>query len=74
MNFPVETNFLNDVVKDDIKNREFAMPYPLFDIVNFVDVKLDRISLFPELKLEKHNPLDDSIASYHALLKFVKQF
>lgn len=68
VNFPVETNFLISIVKDNENDREFSMPYPLYDIANFVDVSIDR-SISCGLMLRKHNPLDDCIASYYTLIK-----
>jgi hypothetical protein len=56
--FPVETNFLNKVALDDLESREFNMPYPLYDLCNFVHPDIER-----ENKGKKHNPIDDSIAS-----------
>ncbi len=70
VNFPVETNFLTDIVRDDVATREFTMPYPLLDIANQISVDIDRVEKYEKdtgLKLRKHNPLDDSIASAHCL-------
>ncbi len=61
--FPVETQFLTDVAKDDLENREFEMPYPLYDIANFIDIKIDRIELSELKNLKQHKPLHDSHAS-----------
>ena len=33
VNFPVETNFLHAIVNDAPKEREWSMPYPLFDAI-----------------------------------------
>ena len=71
VNFPVETNFLSDVVRDDLDNRQWNMPYPLLDISNFVDVNIDRAEKYQKETsnaLRKHNPLDDSIASLYTFL------
>jgi hypothetical protein len=71
VNFPVETNFLSAVVNDDIKNREWSMPYPLHDIAMSFDVSIDRCKYYEEKtgkKLRKHNPTDDSIASLYCFL------
>ncbi|MCD4793400.1 MAG: hypothetical protein K8R54_09220 [Bacteroidales bacterium] len=70
--FPVETQFLTDVAKDDIKNREFAMPYPLYDIANFIDVNTDRIKLSGLKNLKIHNPKDDSLASAICIINHFK--
>ena len=69
-NFPVETNFLNQVVQDDLANREFEMPYPLKDLCTILDFNIDRES-HSDLKyfFRKHNPLDDAIASAYCLIK-----
>ena len=71
VNFPVETNFLSAVASDDLVNREFSMPYPLFDIAMYVDVEIDRCEKYEKetgLKLRKHNPTDDSISSLYCFL------
>ena len=70
--FPVETQFLTDVANDDIKNREFAMPYPLFDIANFIDINEDRIKLSGLQNLKQHNPKDDSLASAVCIINYFK--
>jgi len=70
--FPVETKFLTDIAKDDIKNREFEMPYPLRDIANFIDVNTDRIKLSGLKNLKRHNPKDDSLASAICLINHLK--
>lgn len=61
--FPVETNFLSAVALDDIKNREFLMPFPLRDIANFITLEKDRIKLSGLNDLNPHHPIDDSFAS-----------
>jgi hypothetical protein len=71
VNYPVETNFLSSVVNDDLKNREWLMPYPLNDIAMFIDVNIDRCEFYQKEtgnRLRKHNPTDDSIASLYCLL------
>lgn len=70
--FPVETQFLTDIAKDDIKNREFAMPYPLHDIANFIDISKNRIELSKLEGLKQHNPKDDSLASTICLINHFK--
>ena len=79
-NFPVETNFLSDVAKQDINNREFNMPFPLLDIATPENISIDRVEHFEKKnadyicqspatrKLRKHNPLDDAVASLCLLL------
>lgn len=66
--FPVETNFLAEIVRDDL-TREFSMPYPLKDISTMVDIEIDRVKECGISRLRKHNPLDDSRASMVFLLK-----
>lgn len=71
VNYPVETNFLADVVSDDMNNREWSMPYPLHDIAMFVDMSIDRCEKYAKetgKKLRKHNPTDDSIASLYCFI------
>ncbi len=69
VNFPVETNFLSAVVNDDIKNREWNMPYPLLDISSQIDVSISRIENCGIEGLQEHNPLHDAIASAYLYLK-----
>lgn len=69
VNFPVETNFLHAIVKDAPTEREWSMPYPLFDASTVVDVSIDRCAECGIKGLRKHNPLDDSRASVYFLLK-----
>ncbi len=71
VNFPVETNFLSAIVKDDPETRQFNMPYPLYDISNFIDIRIDRIESCKMKILLKHNPLDDSMASYYCLTDYI---
>jgi hypothetical protein len=81
VNFPVETNFLKDVVMDDIENRQFTMPYPLLDVANVVPCNIDRAEMYIQdnagyiaqdvanRKPVKHNPLWDSMCSLYCLIK-----
>ena len=67
-NFPVETNFLSAIATDNLEERAFTMPFPLYDISNFVDINIDRCAFIEELtngkiEIPKHNPLTDSVAS-----------
>lgn len=71
VNFPVETNFLRDIVKDD-EERAFEMPYPLKDVSTIVDVEIHRINTFNsecECNLVEHNPEHDALASAYLLTK-----
>jgi hypothetical protein len=71
-NFPVETNFLSQVVSDNPKEREFNMPYPLKDICSIVDISVNRDEIYTSEtgnKVNKHNPLYDSLASGYCLVK-----
>ncbi len=68
VNYPVETNFLTAVVNDDIEDRQWNMPYPLYDVANFINVNIDRAKASNTLGLTKHHPLDDSLASYYCLI------
>lgn len=68
-NFPVETNFLNDIVKDDIEGRQWNMPYPLKDISTIIHIDIERTEACGIIGLRKHNPLDDAKASAYFLLK-----
>lgn len=48
--FPVETNFLISIAMDDLVDREFKMPYPLYEIsVRNLD--------------KSHNPMNDCLTS-----------
>jgi hypothetical protein len=71
VNFPVETNFLHKIVKDDPEKREWLMPYPLYDASTIVPVEIDRNEASKLTGLRKHNPLDDSIASLTVLLNYL---
>ena len=65
-NYPVETNFLADIAKDDLKNRAFNMPYPLVDIATQSNIHINRKEHYKEKTgkyLKQHNPIDDCIAS-----------
>ena len=71
-NYPVETNFLNDIVQDD-ENRCWNMPYPLMDIATSDNINMSRSELYENTagkKLREHNPLDDAIASLYFMLFF----
>ena len=70
VNYPVETNFLNAIVKDDEENRQWNMPYPLYDVANFVDVNIDRLDVdaCKKLGMRKHHPSDDALSSYYTLI------
>ena len=70
VNFPVETNFLSALVQDDLSAREFQMPYPLYDIVNYVPIEIDRIAESGLANLRKHHPFDDALASAICFLKY----
>lgn len=84
VNYPVETNFLRDIVLDDIDNRQSNMPYPLLDVANLVSCNIDRTEKYTKdnaayicqdvanRKPVKHNPLWDSICSLYCLIKAVK--
>lgn len=65
--FPVETNFLSQIVKDKPEEREWTMPYPLRDISTMINIEIDRNELSRLPNLRKHNPLDDAKASATAL-------
>lgn len=74
VNFPVETNFLSEIVNDDINAREFKMPYPLNDISTLVDIDINRAKEYVgTVELKEHNPLHDSIASAYLLLKKINE-
>lgn len=70
-NFPVETNFLSEIVKDDFENRQWNMPYPLKDISTIVDINIDRALECGINNLKKHNPFDDAKASAYLLLQYI---
>ncbi|MCF8245532.1 MAG: hypothetical protein K9J37_13660 [Saprospiraceae bacterium] len=71
VNFPVETNFLSAIVADDPEKRQFEMPYPLYDVANFVDVNIERFAACGIPNLRKHHPLDDALASGICYLKTI---
>lgn len=65
--FPVETNFLSDIVKDYPDEREFLMPYPLKDISTVIGIDVDRYKIV-NTTFVKHNPLSDSMVSALCLI------
>lgn len=70
-NYPVETNFLADIVKDNEFEREFNMPYPLMDIATIENIDISREAFYFEKTftyLKAHNPLNDSIESLYFFL------
>ena len=69
VNYPVETNFLSALVSNDPIAREWKMPYPFYDVADFVDVNVDRAQASGIPGLRKHHPMDDAIASFHCLIK-----
>lgn len=71
--FPVETNFLNQIVNDDLEERQWKMPYPLKDISTLIDIDIDRAKECGLEGLRKHNPFDDSLSSGICLLKYLKE-
>lgn len=71
-NFPVETTFLADVARGDINQREFEMPYPLYDLCNFMSADIDRYKEIGEMAgVVKHNPVYDSVTSAVFILDIV---
>lgn len=78
-NFPVETNFLTSIVNDfseEERNTYMAitMPYPLYDLSNFMNVNISRTENGLPFPVRAHNPLDDSKASMYHLLGVSKPF
>lgn len=69
--YPVETNFLEQLYKDSPTEREFMMPYPLFDVSTHFDVDIDRDKKCGLLGLMKHNPADDAKASATILVQLM---
>jgi len=69
VNFPVETNFLSAIVADAPEERAWEMPYPLYDIANFVDINIVRAEACGIPGLRQHHPLDDALASAVCFLK-----
>lgn len=66
-NFPVETNFLSSVIKDNLSERQNLGPYPFYDLGTILD---PNISIKEYTGVEyNHNPLQDCIASIYALQK-----
>lgn len=72
-NFPVETNFLTEVVRDDEDNRKWEMPFPLMDVATVKNINVSRNYFYKVntgKKIRQHNPLDDAIASLYFLLHY----
>lgn len=70
--FPVETNFLKEIVADDPEHRQQLMPYPLKDISTLISINIDRTETCNIPNLRKHHPLDDCRASLFHLTHFIK--
>lgn len=68
--YPVISNFLSAVVSDGQRSRDFTMPYPLRDLANFLDFKVNRIEYSSLKGLVRHNPINDSMAKIYSLSKF----
>ena len=72
-------------MQDNHENRQFNMPYPLYDISTIGSNDIDRASEYEVYifrnsiklssisiyKLRKHNPLDTCIASSYVLLRAI---
>jgi hypothetical protein len=73
VNFPVETNFLSAIVADDpeVRGQIGVMPYPLYDIANFVDAGIVRTEACGMPGLRQHHPLDDALASAMCYLQVI---
>lgn len=67
--FPVETNFLYAVANDDTEKRGWNLPYPFYDVADFIDITINRNAHSKLEGLREHHPLDDSMASYYCLIK-----
>ena len=70
---PVEANLLRTCVKIDEPDRRFMAPFPLIDVASVlyakgIDPLIDRLE-FSGHNGDKHNPIDDAIASVKCLLK-----
>lgn len=75
--YPVETRFLAECQDDDLVNREWAAPYPLFDVSSLLlaagfNPDIDRVEMvrnengwngYELSTVKKHDPLDDAIVS-----------
>ena len=70
-NYPVETNFLSNVVKDDESNRMWNMPYPLKDLSNLLEININRSKHSGIKALREHHPYDDAKASLFCLLNII---
>jgi hypothetical protein len=67
--YPVETNFLEQVYRDNPGQREFEMPYPIHDVANHLDVNIDRADFSELAGAIKHDPYWDAKASAFSLLR-----
>lgn len=71
--YPVETNFLEAIYRDDPNEREWTMPYPLYDITSFKNgCGVPQRNILVENTLDyqrmSHNPVHDCIVSYETSL------
>ncbi len=70
--YPVETNFLSDVVVSDRENRKWLAPYPLYDLASILlAAGVDPREAFDrrENELPRHDPLADARQSARILLE-----
>ncbi|MCF6094544.1 hypothetical protein L1765_11275 [Microaerobacter geothermalis] len=72
--YPVETNFLRQVILDDLENRQWNGPYPLYDVSSVLQAKgidpdVNRIEYSGLKGLKPHNPADDALASAMTFIK-----
>ncbi len=71
--WPVEARFLRDCVNDNLSEREWQGPYPLYDLASVILANgANPLEKFPRLKSElpEHNPLNDARQSARILTNF----
>ena len=68
MIYPVETNFISQCTKLDLKSRQFDGPYPFYDVSTaekcISDVMLNELKCYEKELLEKypsHDPMNDAM-------------
>lgn len=74
--WPVETNFLSDIIMDDPEDRQGKAPYPLIDIASvMLAAGMDPMATYPrtESELPAHEPLADALQSARLLITALKK-
>ncbi len=77
---PVEGHLILKTIQDNIAEREFKGPFPLFDVSAFLltcgldPIKIQRKEFANRADLVEHNPVDDALASALTVIRLQKEF